>query len=387
MADPTLIRLRKQLHENAELSGVEFETARILSGFIKKHHPTTLLEGVGGTGLAAVYVFPKAGKTIAIRCELDALPIVETNGFSYRSKTEGVSHKCGHDGHMAIVSGLAEWLPTQHFASGKVILLFQPAEENGQGAHRVLQDERFMALRPDYVFALHNIPGEPLHSIQFMTNGFSAEVQSFKLKLKGKEAHASEPENGINPALAISDIITGLTSLCVCDPAAADFTLLTPVHIRMGQISYGISAGEGEIHYTVRTWTSQRMKVVSEAIEALIEYSCKKPGLAYELDWLEYFPASTNDPMCNAFVAKAARANKLKVMERQLPFRFGEDFGWYSKAHKTALFGLGAGTSTPALHHADYDFPDALIETGVNMFKTIISTVLQEDPGVSESSG
>ena len=357
---------------------MEHETARILSRFIKKHHPTTLLEGIGGTGLAAVYAFPGAGKTITIRCELDALPIEETNPFCHRSKTKGVSHKCGHDGHMAIVSGLLGWLETQPFDSGKIILLFQPAEENGQGAHRVLQDDRFRALQTDHVFALHNIPGEPLHSVLVMTHGFSAEVQSFVVRLKGRESHASEPENGINPALGISDIIRALSTLNVTDPAAGNFALLTPVHMQMGQKSYGISPSDGELHYTIRTWTSDEMAALSAQIASHIRAICQKYGLQYDLEWFEYFPASANDPACNAYIEKAARENHLPCVERPYPFRFGEDFGWYSKAYKTGMFGLGAGTETPALHRADYDFPDALIETGVCMFKAIISSIMQE---------
>ncbi len=385
MADPTLIRLRQELHKHAELSGMEYETARILGRFIKRHHPTAVLEGIGGTGLAAIYEFPNPGKTITIRCELDALPIEEANPFGYRSKTSGVSHKCGHDGHMAIVSGLLGWLETQPFASGKVILLYQPAEEDGKGAYRVLHDERFRAQQTDYVFALHNIPGEPLHSILLMTQGFSAEVQSFIVRLKGKESHASEPENGLNPATGIAEIISGLSGLNATDPKDPNFAVLTPVHIRMGQISYGISPPDGELHYTVRTWTSEKMAALSARITSLIEESCQKNGLELELEWLEYFPASANDPMCNAFIERAARENKLKVKESPCPFRFGEDFGWYSREYKTAMFGLGAGTATPALHRADYDFPDALIETGVSMFKAIISSILQETSGQPEN--
>ena len=382
MADPTLIRLRQELHEHAELSGMEYETARILGRFIRRHHPTSLLEGIGGTGLAAVYEFPNPGKTIAIRCELDALPILEANQFAHRSKTSGVSHKCGHDGHMAIVSGLLGWLQGQPFDSGKVVLLFQPAEENGKGAHRVLNDERFRALQPDYVFALHNIPGEPLHTVLLMTGGFSAEVQSFIVRLKGRESHASEPENGINPAQGIAEIISGLSGLNMPDPTDPGFAVLTPVHLRMGQISYGISPSDGELHYTVRTWTSGQMAALSARITSLIEGSCQRNGLEHELEWLEYFPASANDPMCNELIEMAARENKLKVKVSPYPFRFGEDFGWYSREYKTAMFGLGAGIATPALHRADYDFPDALIGTGVSMFKAIISFILNENGGL-----
>ncbi len=378
MIQSDILRLRKELHQNPELSGFEYETAKRIRSFITKHNPTTLLENLGGTGVAAIYKFPQKGTSITIRCELDALPIQEENQFEYHSKKEGVSHKCGHDGHMAIVSGLVLWLKNQSFEAGEVILLFQPAEENGEGAHRVLQDERFKNLKTDYVFALHNIPKEPLHSIILMDKGFSAEVQSCIIRLKGKESHAAEPENGRNPALSLSELIANLSSLEVVNPEDENFTLITPVHINMGQKAYGISPANGELHYTMRTWSGVNMATLKTKINAIVQKICQMDELAYEIEWLEYFPAAANDEVCNMYVEKAAKENNFDIVERPYPFKFGEDFGWFSRDYKTAMFGLGAGVDTPALHNADYDFPDEILVTGIAMFTSIISNILKK---------
>ncbi|MFS4491407.1 amidohydrolase [Maribacter sp. 2308TA10-17] len=372
-----IVHLRKTLHENPELSGFEYETAKRIRDFIEKHHPTEILENLGGTGLVAIFKFPKKGPSITIRCELDALPIQEENQFEHQSKNKGVSHKCGHDGHMAIVSGLIFWLKNQSFESGEVILLFQPAEENGEGAYRVLQDERFKSLKTDYVFALHNIPKEPLHSTILMQKGFSAEVQSFIIRLKGKESHAAEPENGVNPALALSEMIRAFSQLEVAKPEDENFTLITPVHVNMGQKAYGISPANGELHYTMRTWSGEQMSALKSQIHATVRKLSEEHQLAFEIEWLEYFPAAANDKDSNAYVAKAALENNFQIIKRPYPFKFGEDFGWFSRDYKTAMFGLGAGLDTPALHNADYDFPDELLETGISMFKSIISNVLK----------
>jgi amidohydrolase len=374
----TVIDLRKTLHKNPELSGFEFETAKRIQQFLAQNEPTEIIENIGGTGLAAVYQFSNAGKTIAIRCELDALPIQEVNQFDHQSITKNVSHKCGHDGHMAIVSGLGFWLKEQNFNSGKVVLLFQPAEENGEGAHAIVNDDKFKNLKIDYIFALHNIPKEPMHSIIAIQKGFSAEVQSFIIKVKGKESHAAEPENGINPALAISKIIADLSSLEVINPAAENFTIMTPVHLKMGQKSYGISPADGELHYTLRAWNTTKMELVKSEIANAVAKTCEHYQLKHTIDWIEYFPASINDSECNNYVVKAATENTYILNEKPHPFKFGEDFGWYAKEYKTAMFGLGAGIETPALHNADYDFPDEIIETGINMFQSIISNILED---------
>ncbi len=373
-----IVHLRKTLHENPELSGFEYETAKRIRSFIEKHHTTEILENLGGTGIAAIYKFPKKGPSITIRCELDALPIQEENQFEHQSKIKGVSHKCGHDGHMAIVSGLIFWLKEQAFNSGEVILLFQPAEENGEGAHRVLQDERFKNLKTDYVFALHNIPKEPLHSIILMEKGFSAEVQSFIIRLKGKESHAAEPENGVNPALGLSEIIRAFSKLEVAKPEDENFTLITPVHVNMGQKAYGISPANGELHYTMRIWSGERMSALKSQIHATVREISEDHQLAFEIEWLEYFPAAANDKDSNAYVVKAAKENNFQIIERPYPFKFGEDFGWFSRKYKTAMFGLGAGLDTQALHNADYDFPDEILETGISMFKAIIKKIIHE---------
>lgn len=375
----TIINLRKELHTNPELSGFEFETAKRIRQFLIQNQPTEIIENLGGTGLAAVYQFSNTGKTIVIRCELDALPIQEVNDFEHQSKTQGVSHKCGHDGHMAIVSGLGFWLKEQKFNSGKVVLLFQPAEENGEGAHKIVTDEKFENLNIDYVFALHNIPKEPMHSIITIQKGFSAEVQSFIIKVKGKESHAAEPENGINPALAISKIIAEIANLEVVKTEDENFTIMTPVHVSMGQKSYGISPADGELHYTLRAWDNPKMEAVKSKIATAVATISSQYQLEHTIEWIEYFPASINDKKCNDYVVKAASENNFNLIQKPHPFKFGEDFGWYAKEYKTAMFGLGAGLNTPALHNADYDFPDELIETGITMFQDIIGTILNKN--------
>lgn len=370
-------KLRRQLHQYPELSGSEKNTAQKIKDFIMRHHaPNSMLEALGGYGLAAVYDFSNNGPTVVIRCELDALPIQETNRMSYRSTVDGVSHKCGHDGHMAMVAGLIFWIKKQDFENGKIVLLFQPAEETGKGAYQVLKDRRFQDLKPDYVFALHNIPGERLHDLIVMDSYFSAEVQSFSIQLKGKEAHAAEPENAINPALAISDIVSTLSKLNRNDPNTTDFAVLTPVHLNMGEKAYGISPGEGEIHYTIRSWGSEVMDYLESEISKTVRMISDSYKFEYQIDWFEHFPASKNDRDCVNEIKKAAEQCDLNIQNRPYPFKFGEDFGWFTKDYKTGMFGLGSGIDTPALHHADYDFPDELLETGMRMFQTLISNLL-----------
>jgi metal-dependent amidase/aminoacylase/carboxypeptidase family protein len=240
----------------------------------------------------------------------------------------------------------------------------------------MLDDPKFKSLGIDYMFALHNIPQEDMHTVLVMESGFSAEVLSFSLIIKGRESHASSPETGNNPAKALAKIISALSELENTDPTQDNFSLLTPVYSNMGQKSYGISPADAEIHYTIRTWSTNSMNELKELIISKSTEIMVCNNLEFSFDWFEYFPASQNDGACNEIVKQAADLKNIAWVNKQTPFRFGEDFGRFSSVFPTAMFGLGAGVNTPPLHDAAYDFPDELIDTGTTIFKGIIEIML-----------
>lgn len=371
-----LIQFRKELHAHPELSGQEEHTATRVNNFLQQFHPAKIISGIGGHGLVAIYEFSDDGPTVLIRCELDALPIFEKNDFPHGSNTPGISHKCGHDGHMVILCGLAKSLHENPLPKGKVILLFQPAEETGQGAKAMLEDPKFEAIKPDYVFALHNLPGLPLHQILWAKGQFTPTVQSLAIKLNGKSAHASEPENGINPTMAIAEIIQAFQQLEVTNTGDENFTLITPVHVNMGQKDYGISAGFGELHFTMRCRTATRMDFVVQECYTTLQKVCATHRLSHDTGWFDYFPSVQNDNYCNNILIKSAETEQLEMKQSANGCKFGEDFGFFTQQFPGVMFGLGAGLETPALHHDDYDFPDELITTGVRLFRRILTNLL-----------
>ncbi|MFY0683096.1 MAG: amidohydrolase [Balneola sp.] len=371
-----LVALRKEIHRFPELSGKEHETAQRIVNFLTPFEPDQIITELGTTGVAAVYDFGEVETTIMIRCELDALPIQEINAFEYRSVYNSISHKCGHDGHMVIVAGLAEWLQNAALQNVRVVLLFQPAEETGEGAPGILADLKFEEIIPDYIYALHNLPGFPLHQIVTTGDTFTATVQSVSIALHGKESHAAEPENGINPALAIAELINQFDEIVVNDPLSSDFTLLTPIYSTMGTKDYGVSPADAELHLTIRTWSPQEMEALMETITSVVSKVAPKHQLESELLWFDYFSATKNDSFCSSIIQESAKNNDLQIQPQKHPFKFGEDFGVFTQRYPGAMFGLGSGVDTPALHNPDYDFPDEIIETGIAMFKEIITTTL-----------
>ncbi len=363
-----LISFRKELHAHPELSGEEKETAKKVIAFLEKCNPSQIITSVGGHGVVAIFDSEKAGLNVMFRADMDALPIDEVNDFDYSSKIEGVSHKCGHDGHTTILLGLAKLLSKSPPKKGKAILLFQPAEEIGAGAAAVLDDEKFTSLNPDWVFGLHNLPGYPLHEVVVKKDSFTASVTSIVIDFKGKMTHAAEPEHGINPAMAVSELVLQASVWSNNLPERDDFTVVTPIHIDLGSQAYGTSAGDATIGFTIRTWSEKEMKKLQEKIEVYLIALAKKHRLKLKYKYTQDFKANENNADAVESIVIAAKNLKHKVTERKSPFKWGEDFGLFTQEYKGAFFGLGAGEECPALHNPDYDFPDELIPTGSKMF-------------------
>lgn len=369
--------LRKKLHQNPELSGVEFNTAKIIKAYLQHYKPDELIENLGNSaGFIAIYN-PKntIKETIMFRCELDALPIQEINDFSHKSLVDHISHKCGHDGHMSIMCQFAQMLSSERMEHTKVILLFQPAEETGEGAVSIFNDEKFKVLKPSKVFALHNLPGFNLHDIVVKNDTFTCAVNSIIIKFKGKTSHAAEPQNGKNPALAISQVINAFDRKNQNNPKQELFTVLTPVFIEMGSKDYGISAGFGEIHYTFRRHKNSDMKDLEIDLETTVAEIARKFSLEFEVSYTQKFYANENTDTVVDIIRSAAKINNFDIIEKDSPFEFGEDFGIFTEHYDGAMFGLGSGINSPALHNPDYDFPDEITETGAQMFYQITKLI------------
>ncbi len=368
-----LVTLRRTLHGLAETADGEKETAHYVRGYIERYEPDEIVTGIGGHGLAAVYRGEDAdGPTVLVRCELDALPIPETVTLDYASKREGKAHKCGHDGHMTMVSGLAPRLHAHPPGKGRVILLYQPAEETGQGARRVLDDRKFSALTPDYAFALHNLPGFPMGEVVLMDGTFASASEGLIVKLKGATSHAAEPNEGRSPALAAAQLIQGLTAMPQSCTPMHEAALVTVIHARIGERAFGTTPGEGVVMATLRTHTPETMDALADHCVSFAKAVAATYDLECETSWTESFPATISDRGCVKLVEEAAQARGVKTLRYDVPFGWSEDFGHFTASCKGALFGLGSGENQPALHNPTYDFPDELIATGVKVFEEII---------------
>lgn len=367
-----LTRLRQELHRNPEVSGKERATAKRIRFYLNRYKPDELFTGIAGEGMAAVFNAPKPGPTTLFRCDMDALPIHEAISKPYSSTEPGVAHLCGHDGHMAIVSGLASSIRENPITKGKVILFYQPEEENGQGAEKSIHRLTELNLMPDYAFAIHNMPKYPLGSIVLPNNVFASASKGVILKLFGKESHAAYPEMGINPALAIASIIQGLHNL-TNDNKFSDFVLLTIIHVRLGEVAFGTSPGYGEIMVTLRSVADSDMNVLYKKSVELVQEIGATHELTVEVSITDSFPAALCDSKMIEMVRGVGLEQNRLIFNLDKPNRWSEDFAHFTLKGPSVIFGLGIGENSAELHSPDYDFPDEAIEHGVNILDAIIT--------------
>ncbi|MDF0580579.1 amidohydrolase [Bradyrhizobium yuanmingense] len=371
-----LVAWRRHLHAVPELSGQEAKTAEAVRARLQAAGADRIVSGLGGHGVLGIYDGRESGPTIMLRAELDALPIQEKSELKHRSLIAGKAHLCGHDGHMAILAAVAQNLSQQRPSRGRVALLFQPAEEDGSGAAAVLADAKFEQVRPDFVFALHNLPGLDLGQVSLAEGLVNCASQGMQIRLSGRTTHASNPELGISPKDALARLLLEIPALGHGTELDDDFSTLTVTHARLGEPAFGIAPGFGELWATLRTCTDVMMERLRLEAEDLVRRVTAGEGLSTEIAYRDVFNHCANDVDAVAHLRNALDAEGVRHSAEGLPLRGSEDFGRFGYRSRSAMFFLGAGKEHPGLHESNYDFPDQLIEIGARIFIRTIRNLL-----------
>lgn len=366
--------LRRELHASPEASGREEHTAARMRALLADCGPRVLIDRLGGGhGLAAVFEAPDAGPedpTIALRAELDAVPVEPGDELEARFR-----HACGHDGHLAMLGGVALDLARRPLRRGRVVLLCQAAEETGQGARAVAADPRWLQLQANHVFALHNLPGYPLGRILLRSGPFTAGSVGMIISLRGRAAHAAYPERGLSPAHALSRLVPALVGLPIPLEAQGQLALVTVVHARLGdEAAFGTSPAEARIMATLRADRPETLAALRDQAGRLARREAEREGLSCTVAWVEEFPVTINAEPSVRLARRAAAVARLEVTDPdESPFRWSEDFGWLLQEMPGALVGIGSGVDQPVLHAADFEFPDALLPLGARFYAALLS--------------
>ena len=375
-----LTAIRKKIHTNPEIAGKEKKTAALIKSELEKTGPDEIVDEIGGHGLVAIYrgENPDEGENLMIRAELDGLKINEENSFDYRSQTKNRMHACGHDGHMAIVLGVAKYLQDHRPRNGSVMLLFQPAEETGEGAGWMMDDPKFKELKIGRGFALHNLPGYEENHLFIKDETMACGSTGIEITFKGKSSHAAHPEEGINPAQAIAELLQSLEALSQEIQKGDEYRILTVTYIQMGEPAFGISPGQAEVGVTLRAETDELLEGLEQDVHQKIDevYDRFEGEVSYQNR--EPFATTVNDKDGVDELVKAAKQADVPVDFLDEPMYWSEDFGEFRRKCPITLFGLGAGKDSFPLHSEKYDFNDSLIPGGISVFVNLIKRYTNE---------
>lgn len=358
--------LRHELHKCPELSLCESMTKRRLMNFIERE--TDLEVTDCGKWFYALYRSPKEhAQSIAFRADFDALAIPETDGLPYCSANSGVSHKCGHDGHSAVLCGFA-MAANRYGADKNIYFIFQHAEEIGAGGREcasLIREKQISA-----IYAFHNWSGFPENSIVLREGIVQCASKGITASFTGASAHASQPENGRNPSEAIAKLVLSIDKIAK-ETDYQGMVLATIVNIIAGTKNFGIAASKGEVSATIRSF----YEADCEKLESRILEKAKSLAGDYHLffshEESDVFPETVNDPEATKQVIHAAKVCEKQIVYLKEPFRSSEDFGYYQKECPGVMFYIGNGEAYPQIHTEEYDFNDNIIETAIEIFAAL----------------
>lgn len=360
---PVYVEWRRHLHRWPEVAFAEHETAAFLAERLSAMG-LRVDTGIAGTGLVATLDGREGGSTIGLRADMDALPILEESQLAYRSRHEGVSHACGHDGHMIMLLAAADYLAQSRDFTGRLRFIFQPAEEAEGGGERMVAEGLFERWPVDVVFGLHNWPGLPLGRIAVKPGPIMAAMDLFTITIKAHGVHAALPHLGTDAIVAAGALISGLQTI-----TSRTVSALQPVVVSLTQIHGGNSLNalpnEVCLRGTVRAFSDATRGTVEARLRRIAEGIAIAHNVETAVTFEPRYPATVNDPAVAAAAAGIAAGvwGEDGVITEFEPSMASEDFAFMLDAKSGCYAWIGSGTETP-LHSPAFDFNDALIPLG-----------------------
>lgn len=371
---PELITLRRDLHAHPELAFAETRTAGIVAQSLRLLG-LEVHQGLAGTGVVGTLRCGKGTASVGLRADMDALPMagLGTGAYAHASRTAGVHHGCGHDGHTSMLIGAAQQLARTRDFDGTVHFIFQPAEEGKGGARAMIEDGLFERFPCDSVYALHNWPGLPLGRAQTRVGPIMAAADRFDVVLRGKGGHAAQPHLTPDALLAASQLVTQLNTIVSRRIDPGESAVLSVTRIEGGH-SHNVLPAEVSITGTVRSFDAEAQDRIEAALRAAVDGIALAHGLQAELTYLRYYPATVNRADEAALALDAAAAVGLAADMAPRPAFTSEDFAFMLQHRPGAYLWLGQGRADPGplgeapLHHPRYDFNDDALPLGVRWF-------------------
>jgi len=365
---------RQHLHAHPELQFDCHQTAAFVAARLREFGVDEIHEGIAQTGIVAIVNGQGDGPTIGLRADMDALPIQELPDRPYKSGIDGKMHACGHDGHTTMLLGAARYLAETRNFSGRVALIFQPAEEGGAGG-KVMCDEGMMdKFAIAQVYGVHNAPGFPVGMFLGNSGPVLAAADTFRIDITGQGGHAAEPENTIDPVQVAMQIVQAIQTISSRNVPALDNLVISVTQVHAGTVD-NIIPQTAFVGGTVRTLKKEIQAVVVARLKAICAGAEASFGATVALDFEYGYPPTVNHPAETGFAFAVAEgiSGGEKVLDDCPPIMASEDFAYMLEARPGAYLMIGQGEG-PTVHHPEYDFNDEISPIGASYFVKLVET-------------
>ena len=373
---PEITAWRRDIHEHPEILYETHRTSALVADRLREFGCDEVVTGIGRTGVVGVIKgkTDSKGRTVALRADMDALPIHEATGLDYASKTPGAMHACGHDGHTAMLLGAAKYLAETRQFDGTAVVIFQPAEEGGGGGKEMCDDGMMDRFGIDEVYGMHNWPGRPVGSFSIRPGAFFAAADQFDIIIEGKGGHAAKPHETIDSTLVASHIVLALQSIASRNIDPTKQVVVSVTSFETSSQAFNVIPQQVHLKGTLRTLDGAVQDQAEERLKALVSLTAQAYGATVEIDYRRGYPVMENAVAETEYAAQAAQKVSGGCDDAPL-IMGGEDFAYMLLERPGAYILVGNG-DTAAVHHPKYNFNDDAIPAGCSWYAEMVETRL-----------
>jgi len=370
---------RRDFHAHPELLYDVERTAGVVAARLKEFGVDEVVTGLGRTGVVGVIRGRStgSGRVVALRADMDALPIWEETNLPHASRTPGKMHACGHDGHTAMLLGAARHLAATREFDGTAIVVFQPAEEGGAGARAMIEDGLIDRFGIQQFFGMHSLPGLPVGRFGIRSGPVMAATANFDITIDGRGSHAAKPNDGNDPIVIASHLITALQTIAARATDPLKSVVVSVCSVQAGE-TYNVIPPTAKLKGTVRFLEKAVGLAAEQRFRAIVEHSARMFGAQAVLDYRYGYPVTANHAAEAEFagtVAGTVAESGADGVELIPPMMGGEDFSYMLEARPGAFIFIGNGDSAP-LHNPGYDFNDAALPYGIAYWDGIVRSAM-----------
>jgi len=377
---PEITAIRRDIHRHPELMYDVHRTAGLVAEKLKEWGVDEVVTGIGRTGVVGIIKGKgqDSGRVIAMRADMDALPIHEETNLEHRSTIPGKMHACGHDGHTAMLLGAAKYLTQTRDFDGTAVLIFQPAEEGGAGAKAMIDDGLITRFGIQEVYGMHNKPGVPVGRFEIAKGPAMAAADRIHIKIEGMGGHAAAPHRVNDPIVASCALVSALQTVASRNADPLESIVVSVTALNAGE-AFNVIPQTAEIKGSVRTLTPKIRELAQKRITEIVEGVMKAFDMKYELEYHLGYPVTFNHAGQTDFVTSVTKEIfGSDAIKTDIPPTMGsEDFSYMLEERPGAFINIGNGDSA-GLHHPAYEFNDAAIPVGVNYWTSLIEIAMPQ---------